>query len=183
MKNRNLITPMLVIALLIMNSISFAQNRQFTHQDNEPRNGKSLSEEGTFQGYCSNIPNLTDDQKADLDKLRPEHLKKANMLRAQIQEKRAQLNTLRLADKPDMDKINGTIDEMAALRANLMKEREALHQAIRSKLDDNQKAWFDSHRGKGQGNGQNRAFGRQGSCRFDQEGQGPERGRRFRHNR
>ncbi len=180
MKNRNLITPMLVLALLLVSSASFAQNRRNNNQDNQPGNAQSFSEEGTRQGYCSNIPNLTDEQQTAIDKLRPDHLKKTNMLRAQIQEKRAQLNTLRLAEKPDMGKIDGTIDEMADLRADLMKEREAHHQAIRSNLDDDQKTWFDSRPGKGKGFGQKRAFGRQGACRFDQDDQRPGGGKRYR---
>jgi Spy/CpxP family protein refolding chaperone len=180
MKNQNLITPMLVVALLIISSISYGQNRRFNNRDNEPSNVNTYAEEGASQGYCSNIPNLTDEQQSALNKLRTNHLKKANLMRAQIQEKRAQLNTLRLSEKPDMDKINRTIDEVAELRADLMKEREAHLQAVKSQLNDDQKAWFDSRPGRGKGFGQNRGFGRQGACMFDQEGQRPDGGRRYR---
>jgi hypothetical protein len=79
-----------------------------------------------------------------------------------------------------MDKINSTIDEMADLRADLMKEREAHLQDVKSQLNDEQKAWFDSRPGRGKGFGQNRGFGRQGACWNDQQDPGPEGGRRYR---
>ncbi len=180
MKNRDLIIPLLGIAIMLTGSLSFAQNNQYRNQDNKQGNPQGLNDERGLQGYCSNIPDLTDEQQESINELRTVHLKKANLLRAQIQEKRAQLNTLRLGDKPDMDEINRTIDETTDLRAELMKEREAHHQAIRAQLNDDQKVWFDNRQGRGKGFGQSKGFGPQGPCRFDRADQGPERGRRFR---
>lgn len=135
--------------------------------------------------YCQ-IPGLTDSQRETLTTLRMEHQKKMRQMRAGIQEKRAHLNSLRLADKYNKNEVNSTIDEIAAMRAELMKANEAHRQDVRSKLKDEQKAWFDSkpHMGNGfggpncDGEGPHR-FG-QGNCMqqdrgkgmFDRNGQG-----------
>lgn len=125
---RKIMYAVLVHVVTLMFSISaFAQNENFS---------------------CSNIPELSDEQQASIDKLRLQHQKAAQQKRAEISEKRARINTLRLADNPDMEQINKTIDEITVVRAELMKEREAHIQAIRSKLNDEQKVWFDSRGNK-----------------------------------
>lgn len=101
--------------------------------------------------FHANIPNLTEDQKTQIDKLRMDHQKKVRLMHANLQEKRARLNVLRLADNPDMQQINKTIDEIAVYQADLMKEREAHRMAIRSQLNDEQKAWFESRPRGGRG--------------------------------
>ena len=45
--------------------------------------------------------------------------------------------------------INKTIDEIGALQIQMMKEREAHHQQIRSILAEKQRVIFDSRGGKG----------------------------------
>ena len=93
--------------------------------------------------YC-NIPGLSDSQRETLNKMHLEHQKKVRQMHAAIGEKRAHLNTLRLADKYNKGEVNATIDEIAALRADLMKANEAHRQSVRAELNDEQKAWFDS---------------------------------------
>lgn len=120
---------------------------------------------GRFGGpNHANIPNLTEDQKNQLDMLRVEHQKKARLMHANLQEKRARLNTLRLADNPDSQELNKTIDEMAGLHADLMKEREAHRMAVRSKLNDKQKSWFDSRPDRDRRYGQKPQGYGMGSC-------------------
>ncbi len=102
--------------------------------------------------YC-HIPGLTDSQRETLISMRLEHQKKMLQMRAAIQEKRAHLNSLRLADKYNKNEVNSTIDEIAAIRAELMKANEAHRQDVRSKLNDEQKAWFDNRPNRGEGFG------------------------------
>lgn len=102
-----------------------------------------------------NIPDLTDDQKKKIDDLQVAHLKEVNQTKALLHEKQAHLRTLQVADKPDNAAINKTIDEITALKNDLMKKHEAHRQAIRSLLTDKQKVVFDAkgccskHDGKG----------------------------------
>lgn len=126
------------------------------------------------------IPGLTSEQQQSIDKLRTVHLKKVSQLRADLQEKKARLQSLRVADTYNEKEINKIIDDMAAVRADLMKENEDHRQKVKALLNDDQKEWFDSRpmnnrrgdgscyfghnspnrRGDGNGRGFNRGYGR-----------------------
>lgn len=108
-----------------------------------------------FQGRHMNLPNLTDEQKDQIAKLRTENMKTMLQNRNLLQEKMAKLNTLQTADKPDMKAINTLIDETAALKATMAKAQAAHRQQVRSLLTDEQRVIFDSrpHRGWGEGPG------------------------------
>lgn len=134
MKRTSMYAAFLLIAATVFGAPAMAQDKD---EDASGQYG---------YGRCvhQNIPGLTEKQHDAISKLRTEHQKKAQLKRAEIAEKRARLNTLRLADNPDMAQINKTIDEIAVMRADLMKEREAHLQAIRSQLNEEQKAWFNA---------------------------------------
>jgi Spy/CpxP family protein refolding chaperone len=106
------------------------------------------------------IPGLSDEQKAEIEKLRTAHIRKANLIRAEIGEKEARLNTLRLAEKEDVKAIDKTIDEISKLRGDLMKERESHKREVRALLNEDQKAWFDARPGRGKGDGYGKGNGR-----------------------
>lgn len=97
------------------------------------------------------IPDLTDSQRAALKDLRLEHQKKMMLFQAKLEEKKAALNTLRLADRPDTKAINQIIDEFVVIQGDLMKEKEAHMQSVKSKLTDEQKLWFNAHHSQGMG--------------------------------
>ena len=65
----------------------------------------------------------------------------------QIREKKAHLNTLRTADKPDMNQINSTVEEIGKLKIEKAKIHEASHQEIRKVLTDEQRLQFDKKGG------------------------------------
>ena len=93
------------------------------------------------------IDNLTDEQKKKIDKLQIEHLKEVNKTRTLLKEKQAHLHTLQVADKPDNNEINKTIDEITSIKNDLMKKHEAYRQSVRALLTDEQKVIFDAKRG------------------------------------
>jgi Spy/CpxP family protein refolding chaperone len=107
------------------------------------QNRTERSDEFQRGGDCM-IPGLTSEQQESIDKLRTAHLKKTNQLRATMDEKRSRLKSLRVADNYDEKEINKTIDEIAGIKADLMKERESHQRDVRALLTDDQKAWFDS---------------------------------------
>jgi Spy/CpxP family protein refolding chaperone len=156
MKNSRIATiSVLLLAVMVsLNATVYAQNGY----------GK-VNKSGTGPGFfCKNIPDITEDQQGKIDALRTDHMKTMQSLRNQKNEKRAHLQTLRTADKADMNAINKTIDEIGALQTKMMKERENHIQEVRNLLTDEQRISFDSHkRGNGPG---------QGYCR----GNGPGRG-------
>ncbi|HPI71362.1 MAG TPA: Spy/CpxP family protein refolding chaperone, partial [Tenuifilaceae bacterium] len=114
------------------------------------------------------IPNLSEEQQAKMDELRTKHLKEVTPLRNELNEKRARLQTLESAEKIDINAINKTIDEIAQLRANIMKKGAAHRAEVSSILTDDQRAVFNSRRGgrmgkRGMGN-----RGRMGNCPYMQ---------------
>lgn len=135
------------IALILFVSISaFAQESQ-----KEPVHKK---------GMYANIPNLTDEQQKKIDALTIPHRKEMQVLRAQMKEKQAHLETLRIADNADMTAINKTIDEISVLKTTMMKKREAHKQEIRKILTDEQRLIFDANAGKrGEGKGMHHGQG------------------------
>lgn len=108
---------------------------------------------------CKNIPNLTDEQQEKIEALRVEHMKKRTAYRNQIHEKMAQIRTLTSGDNIDMKKAEALAEEVAALKAKMMKESLNYRNNVRNLLTDEQKVYFDSrtkrhHMGKGRGHGQ-----------------------------
>lgn len=99
-----------------------------------------------FGGADCMIPDLSQDQQDEIKKLRLEMTKETTSIRNQMAEKRARLNTLKAADKADMNAINKTIDEIAALEAQRMKAKASCDIKVRALLNDEQKVAFDSRR-------------------------------------
>jgi Spy/CpxP family protein refolding chaperone len=94
------------------------------------------------------LPGLTDDQVKQIDQLKLKHLKEILPLQNTLKEKQARLRTLETAEKADMAAINKTIDEMAVLRADIMKKKASHHQEVRKLLTEEQRIVFDT-RGPG----------------------------------
>lgn len=123
-------------------------------------NGPGYGRPADENGLECRIPGLSDEQKAEIDKLRTAHIRKVNLIRAEIGEKEARLNTLRLAEKEDVKAIDKTIDEISKLRGDLMKERESHKREVRALLNEDQKAWFDARPGRGKGDADGKGNGR-----------------------
>lgn len=91
---------------------------------------------------------LSEDQKKKMKDIRMRTQKEILPLKNQLGEKKARLKTLTSADKPDMNEINKTIDEMSALKAEIAKKRVASRIEIRSILTEEQRLMFDSREGR-----------------------------------
>ncbi len=149
------------IALLM----GFAMISMFTSQAIAQGSGRGRGMgPGDGKGNClAAIPGLTEEQRTAIDQLRAKHIRKAELVRAEIGEKEARMNTLKLAEKPDEKAIDNNIDEISKLRGDLMKEREAHQREVKALLTDEQKAFYDARPRKGRGNGYgNNRQGKQG---------------------
>jgi len=124
-----------LIAALV---ISFGSNMYAQRPNQGPYNGKRNAP-NEFA-----IPDLTQAQKDKIKELRTANMKETTQIKNQLQEKRARLNTLRTADKPNMNEIDKTIDEISALTAKLMKQREHFIQDVRKELTEEQRVTFDT---------------------------------------
>ena len=96
------------------------------------------------EGFTVPERNLDDQQREEIMKIRTEQLKERTQTRNLLNEKRAKLEVLQTADKPDMKEINKVIDEIAAVQAQEMKAQAASRQKIRSLLTDEQRAYYDA---------------------------------------
>ena len=167
MKTLKINTLFLVIATLLM-SLNIEANAQRTNKGQ----GQGMYQQNR-QGMRCNIPDLTEAQQKKIAEMRVGQMKDMLTFRNSMAEKRARLNTLRTADKVDINAINKTIDEMGATRIQMMKKREAHRQAVRKILTEEQRVIFDSRsmhghkggmmgrHGKGQGMGMK---GSRGNC-------------------
>jgi Spy/CpxP family protein refolding chaperone len=122
-------------------------------------------------GIQCNIPNLTEAQQKKIDELRISHQKNMLQFRNQMDIKNAQLKALTSADKADMNTINKTIDEIGALRTQMMKESENHRQQVRAQLTDEQRVQFDLRKGN-RGPGPNGKCGMGGMRGFKGQGKG-----------
>jgi len=143
------IVPMLLVAFLMIGS----QSLKAQAKEESPTSNKGAK---CTQG----IPDLTDQQKQKIDDLCLAQTKEMTGLNNQMNEKYAHLKTLQTADKADMAAINKTIDEISALKADMMKKCSATRQSVRGLLTDKQKVAFDANKGGCCSHG----FGNEGGC-------------------
>lgn len=161
MKTKNLILAVLAIMFITSTSI--------------------MAQPGEGKGKCKNLPGLTEEQSKKIDALKTTHLKEMMPLKNQMDEKKAQLKTLTTGDKVDMATVNKKIDEIGALKTDMMKKREAHRQEVRKILNDEQRLMFDMHHGKmgrGHGKGHGNGHGKgMGGKQMHGKGQGCEHGK------
>lgn len=152
MKTLNLIKvlPAILLAMVMLTAAdAFAQRGRGYYGQGTGRAFEEMPERTTEkQGFCSNLPGITQEQLDKIDALHVEKLKENQQLRNQLNEKRARLRTLSTADQPDSKAIDATIDEMTVLRAAIQKNNMAKMQEIRQLLTDEQRVVFDA-RGPG----------------------------------
>jgi Spy/CpxP family protein refolding chaperone len=152
--NKHVILSTTVILILVFTGMSVAQ---YQHRERRERSHREM-----FQKHkhgSMRIPDLSDAQKEQMEKLRTEHLKTVLPLRNKMGELRAELRTLSTAESASINDINQKIDEIGNLKTQMMKEKAMHHQNIRSLLTEEQRVKFDAHQGpmgrqKGKKNGQ-----------------------------
>ncbi len=89
-----------------------------------------------------NIPNLTDEQKAKLEKLHAECQKLMEANKADMEKQAAEMQAL-MKDPVDLKKAEAKIDEIAMMKAGMQKKCLAHRLAVRALLTPEQKAKFD----------------------------------------
>jgi Spy/CpxP family protein refolding chaperone len=104
---------------------------------------KTMMSKGCMMGpgcmMLKNIPNLTDEQKAKLEKLQAEHQKLMAKAMGDMEKLAGEMVAL-LKDPVDVKMAEAKIDEMAMLKAGMQKKCLAHRLAVRALLTDEQKA-------------------------------------------
>ncbi|MDZ7806354.1 MAG: Spy/CpxP family protein refolding chaperone [Gracilimonas sp.] len=88
--------------------------------------------------------NLTDEQTAKVEEIHLNGQKGMIPLRNNMQEKNAQLRTLRMSDDYDEAAVNALIEEIGELRTAMMTMRTARQQQVREVLTEEQQIKFDT---------------------------------------
>ncbi len=96
------------------------------------------------QDHFPKIPDLSEEQKEQIKKLKTDHLKAVLPLKNQMREKEAHLQTLSTGENVNMELVNKTIEEIGEIRTQLMKNKAAHRQQIRNLLSEEQRLFFDS---------------------------------------
>jgi len=96
-------------------------------------------------GQMMNLPDLTDEQRTQIRDIMLNTRKEMLPIQNELREKQAQLRTLTTGENIDMDAANTVIEEIGALRTEMMKNRIASRQEIRNLLTEEQRIIFDSH--------------------------------------
>jgi len=129
-----------VVALLVGNS--FAQD-QMRKADTNPEKRAEFRKEKRHD-MMADIPNLTEEQKAEIMKIKAESRKNSEPQRKQVKEVRMKLNELKTAENPDQKQINEMIDKSAKMKAEMEKSKTASELKVRSILTPEQRKFVDA---------------------------------------
>ena len=141
-----------LMAIAIATATSLTVNAQSRRV--QPYSGKNPQEVRQVmrpEGLTLPAENLDDRQREEIRKIRTEQIKERTQARNLLNEKRAKLEALQTAEKPDMKEIDRVIDEIAAVQAQELKSQAASRQKVRSLLTEEQRAYYDA-RNAGRGN-------------------------------
>ena len=167
--------------VIIMLAIIFASfvSTQTMAQGQCPQHGKEGMMEGMGKGDkdMAFIKDLTPEQQKQISTLKLNLIKDRMALQNLIDEKKAHLKTISTGDNVDMAAVNKTVEELFALKGEMVKKHIAFQQEVRKLLTPEQRVIFDIHAGKGHGRGERMGEGCQmkgmgHGCEMKGEGDG-----------
>ncbi|HEX7502033.1 MAG TPA: periplasmic heavy metal sensor [Acidobacteriota bacterium] len=110
--------------------------------DQEKKMDKECAMKAEGCMMLKNIPNLSDEQKAKLEKLQAECQKMMETAKADMEKQAMEMKAL-MKDPVDLKKAEAKIDEIAMMKAGMQKKCLAHRFAVRALLTAEQKAKFD----------------------------------------
>ena len=143
MKHNKIVKVLSLAAFVAMVVIAPLQSATGCQKQGEPE--KKMGKGCQMEQGCmmlKHIPNLSDEQKAKLEKLHAEHQKLMAAAMADKEKLAGEMKGL-MKEPFDVQKIEAKIDEMAKFHADMQKKCLAHRLAVRALLTDEQKAKFD----------------------------------------
>ena len=171
MKVKLMMVLLIVMSGMFFNTALFAQGPGSGQCQGKMEKGEGMKE--CHPQGCCGISDLTAEQQKQIDALKLNLMKECINIKNQIEEKKAHLITVSSGDNVDMTAVNKTIDELFALKAELVKKHETFKQEVRKLLTADQKVIFDLNQAKHKGKGLEGCKGKGGKCH---EGQKCEKG-------
>jgi len=147
---KNIIKISVLSALLIGLTIDVSaqqQNRRSQNQAKGDCQGQMMNRadrQGQNHQRMMTQLNLTEEQKTQVEEIHLNGQKGMIPLRNNIQEKNAQLRTLKMSDDYDSAAVNTLIEEIGELRTAMMTMRTGHQQQIREVLTEEQRIKFDT---------------------------------------
>ncbi len=120
-------------------------------------------------------PSFTSEQREQMDEIRDGFEDERVELQNKIKVLHLEMKDLVASDNPDFGKLEGMIDDLSKLKADMMKLRLRQHRAMRDILDEDQRVLFDRGIGRMLGHG-----GRGGMASPGRSGMGAGPGRGMR---
>ncbi|MEA1875028.1 MAG: Spy/CpxP family protein refolding chaperone [Bacteroidota bacterium] len=139
MKTKTLLTQVFIAVLFLSTIQVQGQGRNFDGQRQRNSNAE-------YRGQDCRIPDLSDEQEAQITELRNAHYAEVKNSKADLAILRAEKQRLIIADSPDANAINAKIDAMSEIQSEMQKNRVAHRLAVRNLLTPEQKVYFDMHR-------------------------------------
>ncbi|MBN1547285.1 MAG: periplasmic heavy metal sensor [Syntrophaceae bacterium] len=134
MSQKIVLRSVVVLTVLALASLAMAQ---------EPHHKMKMMKYG---GSC--IPDLTEEQDSQIKKLNLDLDKTVMPLKADLNVKKAELEKLLLADKPDKKAVHKKIDEIMAFKTQLKKKKVDNQLAVSALLTPDQQVAFHKHHSK-----------------------------------
>ena len=143
-KRRNIMRSKFFITLSTFLMMLFLSSSLIAQQGKQMRRHMGDGPHADGKGMMMQMLDLTEDQQAQMEKLRVEHMKQMLPSRNKVQEKEAQKRTLETSEKVDMKAVNKLIDEISDIKTEMAKNRAKHHQDVRNILSEEQRVKFDS---------------------------------------
>ncbi|MFO8066795.1 MAG: Spy/CpxP family protein refolding chaperone [Bacteroidales bacterium] len=145
MKTQKIFSTVLLTAIMFLFASTEIYAQRGARADRRPEGRQEMRLQARSMDYCSNIPDLTEEQTEAIQQLRTERLKKSTEHRDKMDVLRARKKALLRSDNPDMGEVDKIIDEMSELRNQQLKYSARHRQQVRELLTDEQKVYFDAH--------------------------------------
>lgn len=132
-----------ILAIFAITSVSFAQSPERGKRDFDRREAM-MQRHDRMAERMDNF--FTDEQQDQIKALRLETAQKVKPLKNQLNELEAKQQTLRTAEKADMNAIYANIDKISEVKSEIQKVMAKQHQDIRSMLTEEQLMKFDARK-------------------------------------
>lgn len=109
---------------------------------------RNMPKQGRMHQECVIFEDMTDAQRKEIEEIKFATHERVSMLRADLKIKNAELDKMRMSIETSQVEIDKKINEIAGLRAEIMKERVAGERAIMEKLSPEQRAKFRMHKSR-----------------------------------
>jgi len=92
----------------------------------------------------TDIPNLTEDQKTQIEAIRGEFKTENQTTMRELKSKQQELRQLTSADSVNIEAVDSLIDEIGTLKTSIMKSKTNMDLEVRNLLTEDQRTYFDS---------------------------------------